>query len=172
MLTRLSGSGLGSIARFKPTAFQAVCFQRFSTRMKEWQSTGIAGARCAISNITWYGSPSTTKDSARRGRRACPQSDSADLSGTGSGYCSGIGLAGPPSRARVGARALGSVSVGAVRQGAVVPLVTGRVKTSNGTKTTRVLKSPRPPSLKAGSEPGALQTASAVSPMPIWAGSR
>ena len=30
-------------------------------------------------------------------------------------------------------------------------------------KTIRVLKSPRPPSLEAGSEPGALQTASAVS---------
>ena len=37
------------------------------------------------------------------------------------------------------------------------------LKTRNGTKTIRVSKSPRPPSLKAGSEPGALQTALAVS---------
>lgn len=51
--------GLVSIARFKPTAFQAVSFERISTRMREWPSIGIAGTRCAISSITWCGSLST-----------------------------------------------------------------------------------------------------------------
>ncbi len=50
---------LVSIARYKPTAFEAVSFERFSTRMREWASIDIAGTRCAISNITWCGSRST-----------------------------------------------------------------------------------------------------------------
>jgi len=50
---------LVSIAWSKPTAFQAVSFERFSTRMRAWPSTVIAGTRCAISNIILCGSPST-----------------------------------------------------------------------------------------------------------------
>ncbi|MCU1294726.1 MAG: hypothetical protein JWP08_3576, partial [Bryobacterales bacterium] len=38
---------LVSMARSKPTAFQAVSFERFSTRMRGWPSTDIAGTRCA-----------------------------------------------------------------------------------------------------------------------------
>jgi len=64
--------GLVSIARSKPTAFQAVSFERFSTRMREWRSTGIAGTRCAISNITWCGSRSTVTRFCAAKRRSVP----------------------------------------------------------------------------------------------------
>ena len=66
---------LVSIAWSKPTAFQAVSFERFSTRMRAWPSTGIAGTRCAISNIIWCGSPSLRSVSGAIRRTAHAQVD-------------------------------------------------------------------------------------------------
>src|ERR1035438_2155640 len=95
---RIPRSGLAPSARFNPTAFQAVSFQRPVPRLRQGEDGGIQtqrarGLRPEVSHGVVYEVP--VQDIDGQGSGTCPRSDPAGMPGARNCDRKRIGVAGP-----------------------------------------------------------------------------
>ncbi len=120
---------LVSIARSKPTAFQAVSFEPPDPRENR-RDGGISakrarGLRLEVSHDLVH--KVSEEDTAREDSRACARPDTADLRGTSSSDRARLSIAGSHPPAAGSAADTGPGKVGAVQQRAFVPASSGGI---------------------------------------------